>query len=65
MKFYLLCIFFISTQLSAQITWADDAAEVIYNNCTSCHNPNGIGPVSYMTYNDAYANAPNIHAMDR
>ena len=62
MKFYLLCIFFISTQLSAQITWADDAAEVIYNNCTSCHNPNGIGPVSYMTYNDAYANAPNIQA---
>jgi hypothetical protein len=43
----------LAINVSAQVTWADDAAEVFYNNCTSCHNPNGIGPNSLMTYSEA------------
>jgi hypothetical protein len=38
----------------AQVTWSDDVAEVVYNNCASCHNPNGIAPFSLMTYQEAY-----------
>ena len=45
-----------------QVTWADDAAEVIYKNCTTCHNPNGIGPVSFLTYPEAVTHGPNIQA---
>lgn len=47
-------IFVISSSFYSQTTWADDAAEVFYNKCTSCHNPNGIAPFSLLTYNDAY-----------
>jgi hypothetical protein len=38
----------------SQTTWSDDAATVFYNNCTQCHNPNGIGPFSLMDYATAY-----------
>ncbi len=38
----------------AQTTWSDHAAEVFYNNCTQCHNPNGIGPFSLLDYATAY-----------
>ena len=44
----------------AQVTWADDAAEVFFNNCTECHNPDGIGPNSLMTYPDAQTYGPLI-----
>ena len=37
----------------AQVTWSGEAAQVLYDNCTACHNPNGIGPFSLMTYQDA------------
>lgn len=38
----------------SQTTWSDHAAEVFYNNCTQCHNPNGIGPFSLLDYATAY-----------
>ncbi len=34
----------------SQLTWAQDAAEIIYANCTVCHNDNGIAPFSLMDY---------------
>ena len=46
----------------SQVTWSDDAAEVIYANCTSCHNPNGIAPSSFMSYEDASGYAALIQA---
>ena len=46
----------------AQTTWAGGAAEVLYNNCTSCHNPNGIAPNSLMTFNEAQTYAPLIQS---
>ena len=36
-----------------QVTWSDDMAQIFYDNCTSCHRPNGIGPFSLMTYEEA------------
>jgi mono/diheme cytochrome c family protein len=38
----------------SQTTWSDHAAQVFYNNCTECHNPNGIGPFSLLDYANAY-----------
>jgi len=60
-KTLLLISLFLTTVSSiAQTTWAGAAAEVLYNNCTSCHNQNGIAPNSLMTYAEAQPYAPLI-----
>lgn len=33
-------------------TYADDVAQIIFDNCTSCHHSGGIGPFPLMTYSD-------------
>lgn len=35
-------------------TWAEDVAPILFNNCTNCHNSNGIGPMPLETYQQAY-----------
>lgn len=47
----------ISSYLSAQVTWSDNIACIVYSNCTNCHNPNGAGPFSLMTYAEASSQA--------
>jgi hypothetical protein len=42
-------------------TFADDAAQLFYTNCATCHNPNGIAPFSILTYADVTANAGIIY----
>lgn len=61
-KLYILVILLVSgISASAQTpTWANDIAPILYANCTSCHNPNGIAPFSLMDYNDAANNAIDI-----
>lgn len=56
MKKNLLVFFALITTgiIHAQPTWSEDAAEVIYNNCTECHNPIGVGGVSFLEYETAY-----------
>jgi hypothetical protein len=54
-------LFFIHS-IKAQTTWSGAAAEVLYNNCTSCHNSNGIAPNSLMTYTEAQMYAPLIQS---
>jgi len=34
----------------------------VYNNCASCHHEGGIGPVSFMTYDDVVNDAYNVQA---
>jgi hypothetical protein len=46
-----LCFTFLS---QAQPTWSEDAAQIMYDNCTECHNPEGVGSVSFMEYSTAY-----------
>lgn len=48
-------LYFVNLTYS-QVFWSEHAAEVLYNNCTSCHNPNGIGPFSLIDYPDAFEN---------
>ena len=50
MKLLLLSIILAFTMgLQAQ-TWSDDVAQIVYNKCSACHNPNGIAPFSLVTY---------------
>ncbi len=44
----------------AQVTWANDAAQVFFNNCTECHNSEGIAPNSLVTYTEAQNYGPLI-----
>lgn len=47
---------------NAQVTWAEEAAEVFYDNCTVCHHNGGIAPNSLMTYAECYNYGPLISA---
>jgi hypothetical protein len=53
----LFCLFI--GQTSAQ-TYADDVAQIVFDNCTSCHHAGGIAPFSLMTYADVSAYALSI-----
>lgn len=41
-------------------TYTDDVAEIINNNCVTCHRPGGIGPMSFETYEQVRPWAPLI-----
>ncbi len=47
---------------SAQITWANNIAPIMYAHCTSCHHNGGIGAFPLMTY--AEASVPYIDVSD-
>lgn len=51
---FFIPVIFLTNGLHAQ-TWSADVASIIYNNCSSCHRPGGIGPMSLMSYDDAFA----------
>lgn len=66
----LLALFLFETTSAisqGNITWADDVACIIYNNCTQCHHPDGIAPVSFLTYQDVYQKRASvrIYVQDR
>ena len=41
-------------------TFAQDVAPIFYENCTTCHRPDGLGPFSLIDFEDAKANAGEI-----
>ncbi|MBP6658941.1 MAG: cytochrome c, partial [Bacteroidia bacterium] len=57
---YIFLISHITLQASAQTDWSTRVANIIYSNCSSCHNANGIAPFSLMSYTDATDNASDI-----
>lgn len=47
---------------TAQVTWSNDVASIIYTNCSKCHNSNGIAPFPLMSYQDAADHALGIES---
>ena len=41
-------------------TFAKDVAPILYRNCTSCHRPGGLGPMSLISYEDARSVASDM-----
>ena len=41
-------------------TYAKDVAPILFRNCTSCHRPGEIAPMSLLTYNDVRPHAKDI-----
>ena len=51
----------LSTQVSAdEPTYTNGIANIINNNCVTCHRPGGIGPMSFETYEELRPWAPLI-----
>jgi hypothetical protein len=45
---------------SANVTFSKDVAPIFYRNCTACHRPGEIAPMSLLTYKDARPWAKSI-----
>ena len=41
-------------------TFTKDVAPILFNNCSSCHRPNEVGPFSLLTYTDAKKRAKQL-----
>lgn len=55
-KLLLTLICFLSFGIFAQ-TWSDDVAAIVYEKCSKCHNPNGVGPFPLTSYAETSAMA--------
>lgn len=53
--------FFTGVQLSAQVTWSGQAAEVFYNKCAECHRSGGIAPFALTDYTSAYTYMADVY----
>src|SRR5262245_47385154 len=42
-----------SASRAKEVTFSKDIAALLYKNCAECHRPNGIAPMSLMTYKEA------------
>ena len=54
--FAILPIVGLFNSASAQPTWAEDVAPIIYDNCVLCHHDGGLAPFSLMDYQACYDN---------
>jgi mono/diheme cytochrome c family protein len=52
-------------QQQQDVTWSNAIADIIYNNCSSCHRPNESGPFNLMSYSDAVKKAAQIRFVTR
>ena len=48
---------------TADPTFAEDVAPILYKNCTSCHHPGGLGPFSLLDYDSAAPKLRKIKGM--
>jgi len=48
---------------SAEPTFAEDVAPIVYKHCTSCHRPGGLGPFSLLDYDSAAPKLRKIRGM--
>lgn len=47
------------------VTFSQDIAPIVFQNCASCHRPGQLAPFSLLTYADVKQHAPQIAAMTR
>lgn len=53
------------TGLAAQVTFTEDVAPIIFNNCTSCHRPGEAGPFPLRTYHEVKKRGRTIARVTR
>ena len=42
----------VAQEQSASLTFSEDIAPILFESCVGCHQPNGIGPMSLLSYDD-------------
>src|ERR1700757_3158499 len=58
--YFIIALFGLSVNnVSAQTTYKD-VAPIFYKNCTVCHNPKGVEPMSLLNYSETFAYAKFI-----
>lgn len=63
---YLICIFLVSLTISSTIqaqTFTEDIAEIVYNQCSTCHRPGEIGPMNLTNYEEVKSYGQTIKAV--
>lgn len=55
-----LAIVCVHSSMSQNLTWSDDIACIIYNNCAKCHHPGGAAPSSFLTYQEVFQKRASI-----
>jgi Flp pilus assembly protein TadD len=50
---------------SAQVTFTRDVAPILFRHCAACHQPDGAGPFSVLTYEEVRRRATQIAAVTR
>ena len=45
------------------VTYSEQIAPIIYNNCTGCHRPGQIAPIPLMSYSDVVRHSVSIAAV--
>ena len=58
--FLLTCCCNFNLRAQSSITWSQDIAPILYENCVSCHRSGQIAPFELITYQDAYNQASSI-----
>ncbi|MFM2316890.1 MAG: hypothetical protein RLZZ155_1222 [Bacteroidota bacterium] len=57
---FLFTVLLVAKSGFAQVTWSENVAPILFEHCTKCHHEGGIGPSSFMTYDDAYNSQASI-----
>jgi len=50
---FLIILIFNNSQAQSAVTWAEDIAPILYQNCTKCHHSGGAGGFSLVNYVEA------------
>ncbi len=50
----------VAQEQSASLTFSEDIAPILFENCVGCHQPNGIGPMPLLSYDDVRPYASRI-----
>ncbi|MDZ4801207.1 MAG: cytochrome c [Bryobacteraceae bacterium] len=45
---------------AGEVTWAKDIAPIVFNNCSSCHRPGDVAPMSFLKYSEVRPWAKSI-----
>ena len=59
---FLLLGFVVQAIIGFSQNWSQNIAPILFDHCTQCHHPGGVGPSSLMTYEDAYNSGASILA---
>ena len=57
--------FGISTPAAAQVSYSRDVAPILFRHCAACHQPDGPGPFSVLTYEEARRRATQIASVTK